>query len=86
MLERLHFLDEFGAHLGMTRTYGRAAPGKRVVEATPDYSGPHYTVVATISLAGVVAPWVFEGAMNGAFLRRMPSTNWPRACKRTTSW
>ena len=34
-------------------------------ETTPDYSGPHYTVVATISLAGVVAPWVFEGAMNG---------------------
>ena len=65
VLYRLHFLDEFGAHLGMTRTYGRAAPGQRVVEATPDYSGPHYTVVATINLAGVVAPWVFEGAMNG---------------------
>lgn len=65
VLDRLHFLDEFGAHLGMTRTYGRATPGKRVVEATPDYSGPHYTVVATISLAGVVAPWIFEGAMNG---------------------
>ena len=65
VLNRLHFLDEFGAHLGMTRTYGRAAPGKRVVEATPDYSGPHYTVVATISLAGVAAPWIFEGAMNG---------------------
>jgi transposase len=64
VLDRLHFLDEFGAHLGMTRTYGRAAPGQRVVEATPDYSGPHYTVVATINLAGVVAPWVFEGAMN----------------------
>ncbi len=65
VLDRLHFLDEFGAHLGMTRTYGRAAPGQRVVEATPDYSGPHYTVVATISLAGVAAPWIFEGAMNG---------------------
>jgi transposase len=65
VLDRLHFLDEFGAHLGMTRTYGRAAPGQRVVEATPDYSGPHYTVVAAINLAGVVAPWVFEGAMNG---------------------
>ena len=64
ILDRLHFLDEFGAHLGMTRTYGRAAPGRRVVEATPDYSGPHYTVVATISLAGVAAPWIFEGAMN----------------------
>lgn len=66
LLDRLHFLDEFGAHLGMTRTYGRAAPGKRVVEGTPDYSGPHYTVVASLSLAGVTAPWVIEGAMNGA--------------------
>ena len=66
VLERLHFLDECGAHLGMTRTYGRAAPGQRVVEATPDYSGPHYTIVATISLAGVKAPWVIQGAMDGA--------------------
>jgi transposase len=65
LLERLHFLDEFGAHLGMTRRYGRATPGQRVVEGTPDYSGPHYTVVATLSLAGVKAPWIFEGAMNG---------------------
>jgi transposase len=66
LLERLHFLDEFGAHLGMTRTYGRAAPGKRVREGTPDYSGPHYTVVAALSLTGIEAPWVIEGAMNGA--------------------
>jgi len=65
LLERLHFLDEFGAHLGMTRTYGRAAPGKRVLEGTPDYSGPHYTVVASLGLAGIKAPWVLEGAMNG---------------------
>lgn len=66
VLERLHFLDEFGAHLGMTRTYGRAAPGKRVGEGTPDYSGPHDSVVASLSLNGVEAPWVIEGAMNGA--------------------
>lgn len=65
-LPQLHFLDEFGAHLGLTRTYGRAAPGKRVSEGTPDYSGPHYTVVATLSLTGVAAPWVLEGAMTGA--------------------
>ena len=65
-LPRLHFLDEFGAHLGLTRTYGRAAPGQRVSEGTPDYSGPHYTVVATLSLTGVAAPWVIEGAMTGA--------------------
>jgi transposase len=63
---RLHFLDEFGAHLGMTRTYGRAAPGQRVTEGTPDYSGPHYTVVAALGLTGIKAPWVLTGAMNGA--------------------
>lgn len=63
--EKLHFLDEFGMHLGLTRLYGRAAPGERVVEATPGYSGPHYTGVAALTLRGVQAPWVLEGSMNG---------------------
>jgi transposase len=52
-------------HWGLTRLYGRAAPGQRVVEATPGYSGPHYTVVAALGLDGIDAPWVFEGAMSG---------------------
>jgi len=64
-LERLYFLDECGSHLGLTRLYGRARPGQRVVEATTGYSGKHYTTVAAISLAGVCAPFVFAGAMNG---------------------
>lgn len=63
-LQRLKFIDESGVHLGMTRRFGRAAPGQRVVEATPDTSGPHYTVVATLGWSGVQAPWVLEGAMN----------------------
>ena len=62
---KLHFIDEFGVHLGMTRLYGRAAPGERVVEATPGYSGPHYTGVAALTLRGVRAPWLLEGSMNG---------------------
>ena len=61
----LKFIDEFGVHLGLTRLYGRAAPGQRVVEATPGYSGPHYTVIAALGLDGVQAPWVFEGATSG---------------------
>ena len=69
LLNRLHFLDEIGAHLGLTRLYGRAAPGKRVVEGTPGYSGPHYTIVAALGLAGVSAPWMLEGAMDGAAFR-----------------
>jgi transposase len=64
LVKRLKFLDESGAHLGLTRLCGRAAPGQRVVEATPGYSGPHYTLVATLSWQEVTAPWIFEGSMN----------------------
>lgn len=63
---RLKFIDEIGANLGLTRLFGRAAPGERVVEATPGYSGPHYTAVAALGWTGVKAPWVLEGAMDGA--------------------
>jgi transposase len=63
-VKRLKFLDESGAHLGLTRLCGRAAPGERVVEATPGYSGHHYTLVATLGWQEVIAPWIFEGAMN----------------------
>lgn len=62
--KKLKFIDETGAHLGLTRLFGRAAPGQRVVEATPDYSGPHYTTVAALGRQGISAPWIFEGAMN----------------------
>lgn len=61
---KLHFIDEIGTHLGLTRLCGRAAPGERVVEATPGFSGPHYTTVAALSLQGVHAPFVFKGSMN----------------------
>ncbi len=64
LIARLRFLDECGANLGLTRLYGRAAPGERVVEGTPGVSGPHYTVVATLGGRGLKAPWVIEGAMN----------------------
>lgn len=62
---KLYFIDEIGTHLGLTRLYGRAAPGARVVEATPGYSGPHYTVIAALSLRGVSAPFVFQGNTDG---------------------
>ena len=66
LVKRLKFLDESGAHLGLTRLCGRAAPGQRVVEATPGYSGPHYTLIATLGWQEVSAPWIFEGSMNSA--------------------
>jgi transposase len=66
LLKHLKFIDESGLNLGMTRRFGRAKPGVRVYEPTPDYSGPHYTVIAAISLKGVLAPWVLNGAMDMA--------------------
>jgi transposase len=65
LAKKLHFIDEIGMHLGLTRLYGRAPAGERVVEATPGYSGPHYTAVAALTLQGVRAPWLLEGSMNG---------------------
>ena len=63
--KRLKFIDESGAHLGMTRLYGRAAPGQRVREGSPGTSGPHYTFIASLSVQGIDAPVIFEGALNG---------------------
>ena len=63
--KRLKFIDESGAHLGMTRGYGRAAPGQRVTEASPGPSGTHYTFIASLSVTGIDAPLIFEGALNG---------------------
>jgi transposase len=75
---RLRFLDEFGVHQGLTRLLARAAPGVRVAEGTPGYSGPHYTVVATLGVDGIEAPWVLEGAMDEqAFFTYVAHVLWP---------
>jgi len=63
--KRLKFIDESGVHTGLTRGYGRARPGQRVTEGTPGHSGTHYTFLASLSLTGIEAPLLFEGALNG---------------------
>ncbi len=65
-MAHLKFLDESGVNLGLTRLFGRAAPGRRVVEATPGDSGPHYSLLAALGLQGLQAPWILEGSMDGA--------------------
>src|SRR5258708_22958731 len=65
LADKLHFIDEIGTHLGLTRLYGRAAPGERGVEATPGFSGPHYTSVAALNLHGLHAPFAFQSNMAG---------------------
>ena len=62
---KLKFLDEAGVQLGMSRRYGRAAPGIRVPEGVPTNFGSNWTMVASIGATGLEAPWLIEGAMDG---------------------
>lgn len=66
----LKWLDEMGSQLNLTREYGRARPGVRVVEGVPSAYGSNYTVLATLGLSSVQAPWVIEGALNGELFTR----------------
>ena len=66
---RLVFIDETGAHLGMTRTYARAPVGQRAVGARPYNRGASISLIAALSLTGVIAALMIEGAVNGEVFR-----------------
>jgi transposase len=61
----LKFIDEAGVTLALTRLYGRARPGERVVDSVPQNYGSSQTMLACLSLDGVSAPLVIEGAVDG---------------------
>jgi transposase len=62
---RLIFLDESGANTQMTRFCGRAAVGQRLVMHVPHGHYQTTTLVCAIGLAGPLAPFLWEGAMDG---------------------
>jgi transposase len=64
-VEHFKFLDESSINIDLTRLYGRAAPGQRVVDSVPQPSGPQTTTLAVIGWTGVAAPLVLSGAVNG---------------------
>lgn len=53
----------------MTRRYGRAAKGARVVGSVPVNRGPNVTIVGTMDLEGMVTVTSLEGAINGTKFR-----------------
>jgi transposase len=78
MAERLKFIDESGLHLSLTRMYGRAAAGERVVDAVPQQpGGPAWTLLGALGLKGLSAPWLLDGPVDGAafevYVRRVLS-------------
>jgi transposase len=57
----LVFVDETGTTTSMTRTYGRAPQGERVVDSAPG-SWQNMTLIVGVRQSGVVAPFAFSGA------------------------
>ena len=62
---RLIFIDETWTKTNMTRPYGWAEVGHRLVDAVPHGHWHTSTFIAGLRSDGLVAPGVFDGAING---------------------
>lgn len=62
--ERLVFVDETGTHTRMTPLYARAPRGERAYGYVPRNHTRNTTLVAALTLTGLDAPMVVEGAMD----------------------
>jgi len=67
--DKLVFIDETGASTKMTRLYGRARRGQRLLAKAPFGHWKTTTFVAALRRGGLGAPMVLDGPMTGpAFL------------------
>ena len=62
---RLVFVDESGANTQMTRRYGRSPIGERLVCPVPQGHYQTTTLIASVRLDGPLAPWLFDGPLDG---------------------
>ncbi len=82
-VQALVFLDESGVNLGLIRLFAWAIQGRRAYGQQPK-RGKHVSVVAGLSLAGVVAAAVILGAFDGLTFEAFVATRlvpnlWPGA-------
>ena len=64
--QRLVFIDETGVTTKMVRHYGRSPRGERLVAKVPHGHWKTLTLIAALCIDGVTAPYVIDGAMDGA--------------------
>jgi transposase len=64
--QRLVFIDETAVTTKMVRHYGRSPRGERLVAKVPHGHWKTLTLVAGLCIDGVTAPYVIDGAMDGA--------------------
>ena len=60
----LVFVDECGSHIALTPLYARAPRGQRAYGAAPRNWGKNTTLIAGLTLAGIQAPFILEGAVD----------------------
>jgi hypothetical protein len=68
-LRRVKFVDESGVNLAMTRGYGRAPTGERVVGSVPQNYGQNVTMLAALGSHGVEAVMTLDGATDAEVFR-----------------
>lgn len=66
---KLVFIDETGTHLGMTRSYAWAPEGQRALGERPYDTGANISLVGALSLTGVIAALMIDGAVDGEVFR-----------------
>jgi transposase len=67
--QRFKFIDESGVNLAMTRLYGRAPRGERVIGAVLQNYGANVTMLAALGSQGVEAVMTIDGATDADVLR-----------------
>ena len=62
----LVFLDECGSNIALTPLYARAPAGQRATDKVPRKRGKNTTLMASLSLEGIGACMIIEGATNAS--------------------
>ncbi len=60
------FVDECGSNIALTPLYARAPKGQRATDRVPRNRGKNSTLIASLTLEGISASMIIEGAANGA--------------------
>ena len=64
-IQKLVFIDEFGVHTGMNRSYARSRVGERATMTESFDIDTKWSVISALSLTGVGATLTIEGAVDG---------------------
>src|SRR5438105_7878105 len=63
--KQLVVVDECGSNIALTPLYARAPKGQRATESVPRNRGKNTTLIASLTLEGIGASMIIEGAANG---------------------